>query len=246
MKQQTIEYTDGAHTLLGQLFMDEQSTQKRPGIIIFPAFEGLSQFALDYANKLASLGYVVLAADMYGEGKTSDTLEGCFSLMAPFAQDRALVRRRACLAFDVLSSHEFVDAQHIGAMGFCFGGMCALEVARSGIGLRAVVSAHGVLSKSNLPSQPIQSSILVLHGYQDPQVPPASLASFAEEMSSQHVSDWRFLFFGHAKHSFTDPKTGQFEPEKEKEIGREYHQIAAEATWRYAIDFFGEKLFLSI
>lgn len=242
MKQTAVNYSDGNQTLAGQLFFDESIQEPQAGVVVFPAFEGLSAFALDYAKNIAAQGYVALAADMYGDGQTSDTIEGCFSLIAPFLQDRALVRRRACLAFDVLSKHKKVDTKKIGAIGFCFGGMCALEVARSGADIKAVVSAHGVLPKSDLSNEKFHASILVLHGYQDPQVPPESLTPFAEEMEKGNVEDWRFMFFGRGKHSFTDPKTGTFDAKKEMDMGREYNPIAAEATWRYAIDFFQEKL----
>ncbi|MDF3054179.1 MAG: dienelactone hydrolase-related enzyme [Gammaproteobacteria bacterium] len=242
MKQHTIYYADENQPLVGQLFFDETTVEKKPGIIVFPAFEGLSEFALDYAKNIAAQGYVALAADIYGDGKTSETIDGCFSLITPFLKDRALVRRRAGLAFDLLTSQEIVDPEKIGAIGFCFGGMCALEVARSGANIKAIVSAHGILTKSDIPNESINGSLLILHGYQDPQVPPEALAPFAREMSAENVADWRFLFFGQGKHSFTDPKTGTFDSEQEAEMGREYNQIAANATWRYAIDFFEEKL----
>lgn len=242
MNQQTLKYSDGNQELVSQLFIDDDTTENQPAVIVFPAFEGLSEFALDYAQKIASQGYIALAADMYGDGETADTIEGCYKLITPFLEDRALVRRRACLAFDMLSKQGKVDASRIGTVGFCFGGMCGLEVARSGAPIKAVVTAHGVLPKSDLLSEKISASILVLHGYKDPMVPPDVIGPFAEEMAAQGVDDWRFMFFGEGKHSFTDPKTGTFDPEQEKEMGREYNKDAAEATYRYAMDFFEEKL----
>ena len=88
----------------------------------------------------------------------------------------------------------------------------------------------------------MSAGFLILHGYQDPQIPPDNLNNFAEEMTKAGVTDWVFSFFGTAKHSFTDPKTGSFDAAKEVEMGREYHQLAAQRTFRYATDFLLEKL----
>ncbi|MCH9769381.1 MAG: dienelactone hydrolase family protein [Gammaproteobacteria bacterium] len=238
----TLIYQDGEQKLVSQLFCDPKAQGQLPGVIVFPAFEGLSEFAIDYAKKIAEQGYAVLAADVYGDGVVEKTIDGCYAKLKPFLEDPALVRRRACLAFDALSSQDNVDSSRIGAIGFCFGGKCALEIARSGADIKAVVSAHGVLPKSDLANQGFKASILILHGYKDPMVPPEVLNTFAEEMQQEKVDDWRFVFFGNGKHSFTDPATGTFEPAREAEMGREYNRTAAKATYRYALDFFNEIL----
>lgn len=242
MQSKTIEYFDGAQKLIGELFFDEHHPGKQPTILLFPAFEGRGSFALDYAKKLAEHGYATFVADMYGNAEVADTLEGCIKLITPFLQDRNLVRKRALLAHETLTKQEQVAKNKMGAIGFCFGGMCVLELARTGADLQAGVSVHGVLAKSDLVTRPIKSKILALHGYEDPQVPPTELAKFAQEMQEAKVADWTFTFFGHAKHSFTDPKTGTFDAHKEKAMGREYSKIAAERSFRYALDFFHECL----
>ncbi|MDF2868172.1 MAG: hypothetical protein K0S11_1642 [Gammaproteobacteria bacterium] len=245
MQQKTIEYFDGEQKLLGQLFFKPEIAQSQPAIIVFSAFEGLSHFTLSYAKQLAEQGYIIFAADMYGNGSTANTIAGCFELIGPFLQDRSLVRTRANLAYETLIQQPGVNKAKIGAIGFCFGGMCVLELARSGVDLPAGVSIHGVLAKSDLVTHPIKTKLLVLHGYQDPQVPPSQLQEFAKEMAQANVDDWTFTFFSHAKHSFTDPLTGTFDPEKEKTMGREYNKVAAERSFRYAVDFFNETLLKS-
>ena len=120
--------------------------------------------------------------------------------------------------------------------------MCVLEVARSGEDLKAGVSMHGVLAKSNLSTKPFNTKLLILHGYQDPQVPPTALTQFAEEMAEINVYDWTFTFFGDAKHSYTDPKTGTFDPQREREFGREYNARVAAQAFRYTKDFLAEVL----
>ncbi|MDP1575099.1 MAG: dienelactone hydrolase family protein [Coxiellaceae bacterium] len=240
MKNISIDYCDGSQKLIGELFYNEAQSDQQSAILLFPAFEGRGDFSLDYAKKLALQGYTVFVADMYGDAKVSHTLEGCFELIAPFLQDRALVRRRAVLAFEALLAQKNINPEKIGAIGFCFGGMCVLELARSGAKLKAGISMHGVLAKSALPTLSIKAKLLILHGFQDPQVPPTQLQSFAEEMAAVDVNDWIFTFFGDTKHSFTDSKTGTFDPEKEKAMGREYNPIVAERSFQYALDFFRE------
>lgn len=241
MQQKTIEYYDNGQKLVGTLFYKEMP-QLQPAIILFPAFEGLSHFAINYAKRLAEHGYITFAADMYGNASTATTIEGCFKLIGPFLQDRNLVRNRARLALATLLEQPGVNQNKIGAIGFCFGGMCVLELARSGANLQAGVSIHGVLAKSELATHPIKSQLLILHGYQDPQVPPEQCLQFAKEMSEANTPDWIFTFFSHAKHSFTDPLTGSFDPAKEQAMGREYNSQAAARSYRYAVDFFAECL----
>lgn len=240
MNSKIIEYFDGSQALIGELFFEGQG--KQPTIIVFPAFEGRGSFAVNYAKDLVKQGFAAFVVDMYGDAEVAETIDDCFKLIGPFLQDRSLVRRRAQLAYDALIKETAVDANKLGAVGFCFGGMCVLELVRSGANLRAGVSMHGVLGKSDLPTLPFKTKLLILHGYQDPQVPPSSLQQFAEEMSSVQVYDWIFTFFGDAKHSFTDPKTGTFDPQKEVQMGRAYNEAAAKRSFRYAVDFFKEYL----
>ena len=153
-----------------------------------------------------------------------------------------MVRRRALLAYETLLKQNHVDKDKIGGIGFCFGGMCMLEIARSGVNLKAGISLHGILAKSELPTQQIKTKLLLLTGFQDPQVPPEQVTDFGKEMSDAGVDDWTLTYFGNAKHSFTDPKTGTFDPAKEKEMGREYNKTAAQRSFEYAAQFFEEHL----
>lgn len=242
MQQKIIEYFDGNQKLLGKLFYKRETASCQPAILVFSAFEGLSHFSLNYAKKLAEQGYIAFAADVYGNGKTADTIDACYELIGPFLQNRQLVRTRVNLAYEALISQPEVNKAKVGAIGFCFGGMCVLELARSGVDLQTGVIIHGVLAKSELVTHPIKAKLLVLQGYQDPQVPPEQLQSFTQEMTHAQVTDWTFTYFSHAKHSFTDPLTGTFDPQKEKTMGREYNKVAAERSFRYAVDFFNETL----
>ena len=245
MRHTPHEYFDGQQKLVGEFIYEKdlQDSEKRPAIIVFHAFDGRNQFAIEYAEKLAEQGYITFAADMYGDAAVAGNLEKCFEYIKPFLQDRSLVRKRAQLAFQAVTSLPMVDKNKIGAVGFCFGGMCMLELARSGEHLAAGVSMHGVLKKSNLPTaSQIDTQFLILQGYRDPQVSPDSLREFAEEMTAAGDPDWVYTFFSHAKHSFTEPKVGTMNPEQEKQMGREYNPLAAQRSFRCALDFFGEVL----
>lgn len=240
MKRELLTYFDEKVPLMGEFIYAAKPVGKAKTIILFPAFEGRGDFLVNYGLDLAAQGFNVFVADVYGNATVAKTLDECFALINPFLEDRALVRRRAVLAYQAVIRHLGSAAHHIGAMGFCFGGMLVLELARAGKNLWAGVCAHSNLSHSTLPAEKMHGKYLILHGYEDPQVPPSNLAGFAEEMQQGGVDDWTFVFFGHAKHSFTDPATGSFDAKKEKEIGRAYSEIAATRAFNYAVEFFKE------
>lgn len=241
MKTETIKYYDGEQLLVGEFIYPTNWDQKPLAtVILFHAIEGRGDFVVDYAKKIADKGFITFVADMYGNGEATDSLKRGFELITPFLQDRNLVRRRALVAFDTVIKNPHVDKSKVSAIGFCFGGMCVLEVARSGANLYSGITLHGVLGKSDLPTHDIKSKLLILHGYRDPQVPPENLNLFANEIDAAKTKDWTFVFFGHAQHSYTDPKTGTFDPVKEKEMGRAYDPLAAKRAFNYVIEFLTE------
>ena len=242
MKQTQINYSDAEQKLVGQLIHSENLNDKAPGIIIYPAFDGPSEFYIHYARQLADEGYVCFVADIYGDGEVAKTLEACFECITPFLEDRSLVRRRALLAFETFKHMTQVDEHNIGAIGFCFGGMCMLEVARSGAALKAGVGAHSALAAADLPKNKITTKLLLMQGFQDPQVPASSLDAFSKEMFEAGNEDWEFIFYGDGQHSFTDPATGTFDAVKEAELGRVYNETLAKRTYQRALNFFHETL----
>lgn len=229
-------------TLRHQLYQpDTQAPQAM--ILLFPAFEGWSSFIEQYAEFFSSAGFLTVAVDFYGQRQSASDMAGCFSLVGPYLDDRALVRSRAQQVFQYW--HDLFPALQVGAMGFCFGVQSVLELARSQPLLKAGVGAHGMLACSDLPSlDVIETALLMLQGYSDPLVPPEQCLDFAQEMKKHHVADWNLMFFGQAKHSFTDPQTGNFEPEKEKDLGRVFDALAARRVQRLAKDFFEQTLLL--
>jgi dienelactone hydrolase len=230
-----LSYQDGDTTCVGYLAYDDTHTHQRPVVMICHAFEGRNDLACEYARKCAEQGYVGFAVDMYGDAAVADTLEGCMAHLMPFFQDRAKLRARILAAFNAIKAVDVVDNDNIGAMGFCFGGMTVLDLARSGANVKGVASIHGVFAApEGLDVGEIKAKVLCLHGYKDPQVPPAALAPFAEEMD-KHGVDWQVHYFGNAKHAFTDPDAAKIGA---PEMGREYNEEATACSWEYSLDLF--------
>jgi len=208
MKTQVVEYNHGSTVLEGYIAYDDAITERRPGVLIIHEYWGHNPYVRRRAEELARLGYVGFAIDMYGKGVTTKDAKKAGQLMAPFASDRQLTRARTAAALDVLKKQAQVDSNRLAAMGYCFGGMCSLELARSGADLKAVVSFHGNLTTPNpADAQNIKAMVLVCHGADDPYLTADQVAGFQDEMRKAKV-DWEFIAFGNAVHSFTYPEAG--------------------------------------
>ena len=206
MHTKDITYSDGSASLLGFLACDEKAEGKRPGILVVHEGLGLEHHAMTRARMLAELGYVGFAADMFGDRRQAQTVDESRGLIGPLRGDRQLLLRRARAALQVLAELPQVDDRRLGAIGFCFGGLVVLELARDGADLRAVVSFHGILN-TTMPARAgkIGASILVCTGADDPLVPPQQVRAFEEEMRAANVSDWQVLTLGNTRHGFTNP-----------------------------------------
>lgn len=191
----------------GRLVYDADAAQLRPGLLMAPNWMGVSQGAEDIARQVAGQGYVVLLADLYGQAVRPANGDEAGAAMMPLKNDRGLLRQRMQAALDQLLAQPDVqlDTQRIASFGFCFGGCCALELARSGADLKAAVSFHGTLDTPEpADARNIKGAVLVLHGAADPLVPKEQLPAFEAEMDAARV-DWQLLSYGGAVHSFTDP-----------------------------------------
>lgn len=198
-------YHHGEQELHGFLAYDDSHDRPRPAVIVVHDWSGRNDFACEKAEMLAGMGYLGFALDMYGNGRIGASTHEKTGLMEPLINDRRLLRDRIQAAFDAVVAMSEVDNSRIAVIGFCFGGLCALDLARSGAEVRAVVSFHGLLNKPKLLSnKEIQAKILVLHGYDDPMVTPADVNDFCEEMTTAKV-DWQVHIYGHTQHAFTNP-----------------------------------------
>ncbi len=231
---QTLEYRQGDVVLEGYLAY-EKGKKGRPGVLVVHEWMGLDEYAKMRARKLADLGYVAFAVDMYGKGvRAADTKEAA-ALSGKYKADRPLMRARIQAALDVLRRLPQVDPRRIAAIGYCFGGTTVLELARSGADVVGVVSFHGALD-TPMPAQPgqVKARVLVLHGGDDPLVPREQVNAFEAEMRQAGV-DWQLVAYGGAVHSFTNPAAGN-DPSK----GVAYDARADKRSWKAMKEFFDE------
>jgi len=191
----------------GHLAFDPSREDPLPGLLMAPNWMGISAGAAEIAKSVAEQGYVVLIADLYGQGTRPSNADQAGAAMMPLKNDRALLRKRMWAAYDALKNQGLaqVDSNKLATFGFCFGGCCSLELARSGAPLQAAVSFHGTLDTPNpIDAQSIKGAVLVLHGASDPLVPNEQIPVFEAEMNAAGV-DWQLTSYGGAVHSFTDP-----------------------------------------
>jgi len=230
-------YSDPSTTFEGYLAHPEHHGGPLPGIVLGHDWSGLNETTKLIARQLAGLGYAVFAIDVYGQGVRGDELGDNASLMAPLMADRGLLLRRLLRGLEEARGLDIVADDTLAVLGFCFGGLCALDLARADPdGLRATISIHGGLTPpEGFRRRPIRSEICLLHGWEDPIAPPDELCALAVELT-QANADWRLHAFGHAEHAFTFTRANA--PEK----GIVYHDKAARLTWRLVADFLAETL----
>lgn len=235
VKTAVVEYQDGDQTCEGFLAWDDAAKGKQPGVVVVHEWMGLGDYAKERATKLAGLGYVAFAADIYGKGIRAKDYKEAGQLAGKYKGDLPLLRSRARAAFDTLAKNGRVDAARIFAIGYCFGGTTVLELARSGAPLAGVVSFHGGLAtKDPADAKNVKGRVLVLHGAADPYVPPAEVAAFQKEMDDAKV-DWQMVYYSGAVHSFTNPGAGS-DPSK----GAAYDAKADRRSWEAMKAFFAE------
>lgn len=230
----TVEYQQDGTVLEGYLAYDDAIKGPRAGVLVVHEWWGLNDYVKMRARQLAEMGYVALAADMYGKGVvTKDPQEA--RRLAGHLRGTPLLRQRAQAAFQLLKQNKLADPKRLAAIGFCFGGTTVLELAYSGADLAGAVSFHGGLT----PPKPedmknLKAKILALHGADDPLIKPEEIAAFQEALR-QAGADWQMVYYGDAVHSFTNPDAGG-----DKSKGAAYNAKAAARSWRHMQLFFQE------
>jgi dienelactone hydrolase len=231
IKVQTVDYEQGATVLEGWLVYDTAAHGKRPGIVIYPAYWGPSAHEKDVAEKLAKMGYVAFVADIYGKGIRPDTPQAAGAESAKYAREnRPLMLQRAVAAFDQLRQSPMVDTSRMAAIGYCFGGAPALDLARSGAPLVDIVTFHGSLATPTPGASKIKGHVLALHGAADPIVNAQAVAAFEKEMTDGGV-DWQVVLYGDVMHAFTD-NTHPSNPAH----GTKYDAVADKRSWQAMTD----------
>jgi dienelactone hydrolase len=229
-----IDYEDGEVVLQGHFACDDASRGTRPGILVAHAWSGRSPFENAKAEALAELGYAAFALDVYGKGVRGNSVEENAALMQPLLDDRTELVRRLQSALEVLKEQPEVDADKTGAIGFCFGGLCVLDLARSGADLEGVVSFHGLFHPPPVElASTIKARVLALHGWDDPMAPPEQVEALAAELTAAGA-DWQLHAYGSTMHAFTNPQAA--DPER----GTVYNATADGRSWIAMKNFFAE------
>jgi dienelactone hydrolase len=218
------------HTLDGQIFesllvFDAAQQGPRPAVLVHHGWEGRSEGQEKFTERLTDQGYAAVAVDLFGKGRRGKTTEECRALMAPLMQDRALVRKRLLKVMEVAQNLPEVDRGKIAAIGFCFGGLCALDLARAGGKVKGVASFHGLFTPPDLPLvTPIDAKVIAFHGWDDPFTPPDQVLAFGKEFT-EAKADWQLHAFGGTVHAFMNESADM------PEMGLLYSSRAAARAW---------------
>ena len=237
IRTEAVAYHDGDTALEGFLAYDDASVTQRPGVLVVHEWKGLNAHAKTRAKRLAELGYIAFAIDMYGQGVVAKDHAEAAQLSGAFRNDRAFMRQRARAGLDVLRHHPLTNPERVAAIGYCFGGTTVLELARSGETLRGVVVLHGPLDTPHPEdAQHIQGRVLVLLGADDPHIPFEQVTAFKQEMDRASI-DYQLIQYPGAVHSFTVYEVGD-----DPSTGVAYNAKADHASWEAMRAFLSEVL----
>jgi dienelactone hydrolase len=243
IKTETVTYQAGDTALQGYLAYDDAAAGKQPGVLVFPEWWGVNDYCKERARQLAAMGYVALAADMYGNGLVATDPTEAGKLTGQFRGNwenggRALLRQRAQAALATLAKDPRVDPARLGAIGFCFGGTCVLELAYSAPNLTAAVTFHGGLTAPDPADFPqIKAHFLILHGADDPTVKPEQITALQEGLRAAKA-DWEMIYYGGAVHGFSNPDNVR----SPNQTIVAYNAEAAQRSWETMGEFFKEIL----
>jgi dienelactone hydrolase len=208
----------------------------RPGVLVSHAWGGRSDFEDGKADRLAELGYVGFAIDLFGKGRRGGSKEENAALIQPFLDDRAMLQRRMALGLEQIRKQKEVDASRVAAMGFCFGGLCVLDLARTGADISGIASFHGLFGKpGNTEGNQIQAKVLVMHGWDDPMATPEQFLGLTEELTEMGA-DWQIHAYGNTVHAFTNPAAA------DPDFGTVYSADADRRSWQ-ALQLFLAEIF---
>lgn len=228
----TIEYEHDGVTLRGELAVPT-GAGPHPALLVMHDAHGIGSLVRRRSQELAAQGYVAFAPDMYGGGRRFENARDAGVLLKELYEKPQRLRDRVLAGFEVLKGQSQTDASRIGALGFCFGGQCVLELARSGADVKAVVSFHGLL-KTPLPAEPgvVKAQVLALTGKQDPYAPAADVEGFQKEMEAAQV-DWQLTMYGRGYHAFSEPEAVQMT----NIPGIRYDPLLAKLSWSQGTAF---------
>lgn len=216
---------------------DEATGGKRPGVLVIHNILGQKEADNRVADRLAGLGYAAFACDLFGRGKRTRRGEPDMAVhMDALNADRRLLRARLEASLAALQALPVVDEGRCAAIGFCFGGKAALDMARAGLMVQGVASLHGLYDPpGDAMAAPISAKVLVCHGWEDRLAPPEAVTGLAAELTAAGA-DWQLLAFGHCGHAFTDQEV----PKRPDGFG--YDADADRRSWAAVTAFLAEVL----
>jgi len=219
--------------LLEGVFVGRRDNAARPTVILIPTVMGVSDLEIGFGKQLVELGFNAFVADVFGKKFRGSPREVMFGELNRLRADRAALRRRLLAILDQVRSLPEVEGGSIVVAGYCFGGMCALDVARSGTDIAAAVSFHGLFDPPGLPPEPVKAKVVAFHGWDDPSVPPEKVVVLASELTDAGA-DWQIHAYGHVMHGFTNPGATGAVP------GVLYNPVAAERSWTSFVNLLEE------
>ena len=238
MSKQTAVPLEFEGESLEGVFVGRRDGQPRPTVILIPTVMGVTELEVGFGRQLVELGYNAFVADLFGRkfhGAARDTL---FGEMTRLRADRSALRRRLLAVLDQVRGLGEVQSGQIVVAGYCFGGQCALDLARTGEDFAAAVSFHGLFDPPGLPPGKIKSKVVAFHGWEDPMVPPEMVVALGKELTDAGA-DWQIHAYGHVGHGFTNPHASDLQID-----GVAYNALAAERSWTSFINLL-EELFAS-
>jgi len=235
LRTEVVEYTHGDALLGGYLTYDDAVKGKRPGVLVVHEWWGLNDYIKKRSDKLAKLGYIAFAVDMYGKGVRAQDAQKAGELASIYLKDRQLMRARVNAGLEILKKNNLADNKRLATIGYCFGGTTVLELARGGADVAGVVSFHGGLTTLNpAGTKNVRAKVLVLHGADDPFASKEQIFDFQDEMRKAGA-DWQMVFYGGAEHSFTNPEANGYGIK-----GVAYNEKADKRSWEAMRAFFLE------
>jgi len=236
IQEQFVEYEHDGTLLEGFMACDDSNHDSRPAVLVVHAWAGRSEFECNKARALAELGYVGFAVDLYGKGVLGGSAEENAALMQPFLDDRQKLQSRLTTCIETVKSLPQTDSGLIAAMGYCFGGLCVLDIARIGTDIKGVASFHGLFgAPGNTVGTKIKAKVLALHGHEDPMVPVDAVIELERELT-EAGADWQIHVYGKTLHAFTNPAANN------PDLGTMYDQNADTRSWQTLINFLEELL----
>src|SRR4051812_27997732 len=219
---------------LESVFVGRRDSEARPTVILIPTVMGVSELEKTFGRRLVELGYNALVADLFGKEFHGAPRDAMFAEMTRLRGDRVALRRRLEHVLAIAKGLDEVSRNEIVVAGYCFGGQCALDLARTGADIAAAVSFHGLFDPPGIAPEKIKAKVVCFHGWDDPMVPPEAVVALGKELT-EGGADWQIHAYGNVAHGFTNPKAHEIGLD-----GVRYNALAAERSWTSFINLLEE------